>query len=81
MKLINTVAIVDGASTSAYLAPAFRSYGVRCVHVLSSESLPERLKAQINHSDYVRSVVHKGDINELADMLKDLNIDIVLPGG
>lgn len=81
MKLINTVVIVDGASTSAYLAPAFRSYGVRCVHVLSSESLPERLKAQINHSDYIRSVVYQGDINALAHTLEDLQIDIVLPGG
>ncbi|GAB3412170.1 hypothetical protein GCM10027361_22430 [Erwinia aphidicola] len=81
MKLISTVAIVDGASTSAYLAPAFRSYGIKCVHVLSSESLPDRLKVQIIHSDYIRSVVYQGDINVLANMLKDLQIDVVLPGG
>lgn len=81
MKLISTVAIVDGASTSTYLAPAFRSYGVQCVHVLSSESLPERLKEQINHSDYIRSVVYQNDISALAEILKDLQIDVVLPGG
>ena len=81
MKLINTVAIVDGASTSAYLAPAFRSYGIKCVHVLSSESLPDRLKVQIIHTDYIRSVVYQGDISVLANMLKDLQIDVVLPGG
>lgn len=81
MKLISTVVIVDGASTSAYLAPAFRSYGVQCVHVLSSETLPERLRAQINHSDFIRSLVYQGDIRVLAESLKDLQIDVVLPGG
>jgi biotin carboxylase len=80
-QLIDTVAIVDGASTSAHLAPAFRSYGVKCVHILSSESLPERLQAQINHTDYVRSVVHRGDVRQTADALRDLDISVVLPGG
>ena len=51
------------------------------MHVLSSEKLPERLKAQINHSDYIRSVVYQNDISALAEMLKDLQIDLVLPGG
>ncbi len=63
MKLISTVAIVDGASTSTYLAPAFRPYGVQCVHVLSSESLPERLKAQINHSYYISQSRSTGLLN------------------
>lgn len=81
MKLINTVAIVDGASTSAYLVPAFRSYGIKCVHVLSSESLPDRLKVQIIHTDYIRSVVYQGDISVLANMLKDLQIDVVYQAG
>jgi biotin carboxylase len=80
-KLIDTVAIVDGASTSAHLAPAFRAYGVKCVHILSSESLPSRLQAQINHADYVRSVVHRGDVEQTADALRDLDISVVLPGG
>jgi biotin carboxylase len=80
-QLLDTVAIVDGASTSAHLAPAFRSYGVKCVHILSSESLPARLEAQINHADYVRSVVHRGDVQQTADALRDLDISVVLPGG
>lgn len=80
-QLIDTVAIVDGASTSAHLAPAFRAYGVKCVHVLSSETLPERLRAQINPADYVRSVVHRGDVAETAAALRDLDISVVLPGG
>lgn len=80
-KLIGTIAIVDGASTSAYLAPAFRAYGIKCVHILSSKSLPERLKAQINLSDYIRNVVHQGNIRQTADLLRDLDIDVVLPGG
>ncbi|WP_429497558.1 ATP-grasp domain-containing protein [Robbsia andropogonis] len=80
-QLIDTVAIVDGASTSAYLAPAFRSYGVKCVHILSSESLPSRLQAQINPSDYVRSIVHRGNVQQTADAIRDLGISVVLPGG
>jgi len=79
--LIDTVAIVDGASTSMYLAPAFRSYGVKCVHILSSKSLPDRLKAQINPGDYIRNIVHRGDVRETADELRDLDISVVLPGG
>jgi biotin carboxylase len=80
-QLIDTIAIVDGASTSMHLAPAFRAYGVKCVHILSSESLPERLQAQINPGDYIRSVVHRGDIRQTADELRDLDISVVLPGG
>lgn len=79
-QLLDTVAIVDGISTSAHLAPAFRAYGVKCVHVLSSESFPARLRPQINPADYVRSVVHRGDVRETADALRDLGISVVLPG-
>jgi hypothetical protein len=79
--LLDTVVIVDGASTSVHLALAFRAYGVKCVHILSSESLPERLQTQIDHADYVRSVVHRGDVRQTADALRDLDISVVLPGG
>ncbi len=79
-QLLDIVAIVDGISTSAHLAPAFRAYGVKCVHVLSSESFPERLRPQINPADYVRSVVHRGDVQETADALRDLGISVFLPG-
>ena len=40
-RFIDTVLIVDGASTAAYLAPAFRAYGIRCAHVISDPDLPQ----------------------------------------
>ena len=53
-RFIDTVLIVDGASTAAYLAPAFRAYGIRCAHVISDPDLPEIYRNQFVPSDYIR---------------------------
>ena len=52
-RFIDTVLIVDGASTAAYLAPAFRAYGIRCAHVISDPDLPEICRNQFVPSDYI----------------------------
>ncbi|MFL9866065.1 ATP-grasp domain-containing protein [Paraburkholderia fungorum] len=79
-NFIDTVLIVDGASTAAYLAPAFRSYGIRCAHVISSPDLPALYRSQFVSSDYVREVTHDGDIERTLAQLRDLNIGAVLHG-
>src|SRR5579863_8840526 len=79
-NFIDTVLIVDGSSTAAYLAPAFRSYGIRCAHVISSPDLPALYRNQFVPSDYIREVVHDGDIERTVAQLRDLNIGAVLHG-
>lgn len=78
--LIDVVAIVDGASTSAHLAPAFRACNVKCVHVMSSPALPERLKQQIIATDYIANIVHRGNIEETARELREMGVSVILPG-
>lgn len=78
--LIDVVAIVDGASTSAHLAPAFRACNVKCVHVMSSATLPERLKQQIIATDYIADIVHQGDTEETARQLGEMGVSVILPG-
>ncbi|WGS53245.1 ATP-grasp domain-containing protein [Paraburkholderia sp. D15] len=77
---IDTVLIVDGASTAAYLAPAFRAYGIRCVHVISSPDLPELYRNQFVATDYVRTIHHDGDLEHTLAQLRDLRIGAVLHG-
>ncbi|WP_175870628.1 ATP-grasp domain-containing protein [Burkholderia sp. BCC0397] len=79
-RFIDTVLIVDGASTAAYLAPAFRAYGIRCVHVISDPDLPEIYRNQFVPSDYIRQVQHRGDIDATLAQLSDLRIGAVLHG-
>ncbi|WP_233634560.1 hypothetical protein [Burkholderia cenocepacia] len=79
-RFIDTVLIVDGASTAAYLAPAFRAYGIRCAHVISDPDLPAIYRNQFVPSDYVRQVQHRGDIDATLAQLADLRIGAVLHG-
>jgi biotin carboxylase len=77
---IDTVLIVDGASTAAYLAPALRAYGIRCVHVISSPDLPELYRNQFVPTDYIREIHHDGDVERTVEQLRDLKIGAVLHG-
>ena len=79
-RFIDTVLIVDGASTAAYLAPAFRAYGIRCAHVISDPDLPEIYRNQFVPSDYIRQVQHHGDVDATLAQLRDLRIGAVLHG-
>ncbi len=77
-KLIDAVVIVDGASTAAHLAPGFRSYGVKCVHVISSPSLARLYKEQFNAHDYVREIVHNDDLANTVSEIRSLGLDIAV---
>lgn len=77
-KLIDAVVIVDGASTAAHLAPAFRSYGVKCVHVISDRSLPRLYTDQFNEHDYIRQIVYDGDLVRTVDEIRSLGLEIAV---
>jgi biotin carboxylase len=79
-KLINHVVIVDGASSGAYLAPAFRSHGVQCIHVISSDSLPLTHQKQFYAPDYVRTIVHRGDLEQTLAALRGYDVGVILNG-
>jgi biotin carboxylase len=79
-KLMNHAVIVDGASSGAYLAPALRSYGVQCIHVISSSGLPAAHQRQFHGADYVSTVVHDGDLEKTLAALRGLDIGVVLNG-
>lgn len=77
---LDTVLIVDGASTACYLAPAFRANGVNCVHVISSPDFPSSFQKFFKKEDYVRQIEHDGDMESTLWKLRDLRIGAVLHG-
>jgi ATP-grasp domain len=79
-KLMTHAVIVDGASSGAYLAPAFRSYGVQCIHVISSETLPPAHQKQFHAQDYVRTILHNGRLEDTLASLGGYDIGVVLNG-
>ncbi|QPF74102.1 ATP-grasp domain-containing protein [Roseateles sp. DAIF2] len=79
-KPLETVLIVDGFSTAAYLAPALRSYGLRCVHLLSSPNLPRQHVEQLQRADYQQCLVHEGDFDATLAALRPLGIGLILHG-
>jgi len=79
-KLMSHAVIVDGASSGAFLAPAFRSYGVQCIHVISSSGLPAAHQRQFHGPDYVRTIVHEGRLEDTLAALQGYDIGVVLNG-
>jgi biotin carboxylase len=80
IELLECVAIVDGASNGAFLAPAFRAHGVKCVHVASSPHLPARLRAQVLAHDYAELVVHQAVLEDTLALLRPHRVGLVLNG-
>jgi biotin carboxylase len=74
--------IVDGGSTGALLAPEFRRRGHACIHVQSAPVPPAILQgaAGFRPDDYVRNVIHDGDIGRTVAALKQEDLLCVVPG-
>jgi hypothetical protein len=73
--------IVDGMSTGAHYAPLFRGNGVKVVHVQSATEMPPLFQQTFAPHDYIRNIIHTGDLQALANALSDYRVLCVLPGG
>src|SRR5947209_3224967 len=72
--------IVDGFSTGAFLAPALRAYGVECLHLQSSSSLPTFYSDQLVRSDYVLALMGDKSLDSTLELLRQQEIAFVIPG-
>ncbi len=75
----NVVVIIDGVSTAAYLAPAFRAYGYNCIHVFSGMSNSIQ-NATYNPGDYLDEFSFNGDADALLQYLSKYQVEVVMAG-
>jgi biotin carboxylase len=80
--MTKSVVIVDGSSTGALLAPAFRRKGYECIHVQSAPEPPAVLRgaARFRDDDYVRNVIHDGDLHRTVAALTAEDLLCVVAG-
>lgn len=80
--MTRSVVIVDGSSTGALLAPAFRRKGYECIHVQSAREPPAILRgaASFRNDDYTRNVIHDGTLHRTVDALSAEDLLCVVAG-
>jgi hypothetical protein len=74
------VVIVDGVSSGAYLAPAFRAHGLQCIHVTNRLLDSSAFTGSHHQPDYVESLEYYGDIDQLSRDLERYNVVSSVPG-
>ncbi len=74
------VVIVDAMSSGAYLAPAFRAYGYRCVHVFDRTMDASHFEAGFHAPDFELCIDYRGDLGAVLDQLHSLPVVCILPG-
>lgn len=70
--------IVDAYSTGKNLALAFKARGYPCIHIKSSEQLPENF--QHRKEDFIKSLTYIGDIDEIIKELQEFKVKLCVPG-
>lgn len=72
--------IVDAFSTGKYLAPALRSHGYQCIHIISSKMLPPSLANSYKREDFINTVVFDNNLEKIIEELKDYQIKLCIAG-
>ena len=75
----NVFCVVDGYSTGKHVVYALKAYGFDCIHVQSSEYLPEIDIANFKPDDYLKCIVWQGEPDFLSQ-IEGYNIKAVFPG-
>ncbi len=80
--MIQIAAIVDAYSTGAALPSEFRKYGVPCVHVQTSDPIPESLAGAYISNDFLANLVapNYDSTRALATALSGWDLLCVVPG-
>lgn len=74
------LAIVDAFSTGRHLAPVLRGRGWTCLHVQSLENPPGFIAGSFVATDFSTTLVHTGDVSELAQALRNHGVQAIVPG-
>lgn len=72
--------IVDGYSTGAFIAPAFKKRGFDCVHVLSQANLPRNILKQHKPENYLDNFNYNKKLSKLVTKLQKYKILGVIAG-
>ncbi|BBV00644.1 ATP-grasp domain-containing protein [Providencia hangzhouensis] len=74
------IIIIDGISTAVGYAPAFKSYGIDCIHIYSSKTFKDKFSHLIKAEDYTFVFEYENDLSFLLTQLKQFHILAVLSG-
>ncbi|KFM95558.1 ATP-grasp domain-containing protein [Bacillus clarus] len=74
------ICIVDAFSTGAELAPQFKAYGYKVIHVQSSENIISDLLNTFNSEDFDQTFVFRNDLNDLIKQIENINISHIIAG-
>ncbi|KYF73563.1 ATP-grasp domain-containing protein [Sorangium cellulosum] len=80
MNSTRTAAVVDAYSTGQYLASELRKHGFSCIHVQSTQVIPEIGAASFRPGDFVASVAHDGDVDATARALSARGVELLMIG-
>jgi len=80
MNNINVCAVVDGYSTGRYLPKELSSKGYVSLHVQSQSEIPSVFADSFEPSDYIRNLIHKGDLAATLSELRRYDVKHVFAG-
>jgi biotin carboxylase len=72
--------IVDAYSTGRFLPAALRRRGFECVHIRSSEQVPDFYRESLRADDFSETIVHHGDPVHTSEVLAKYDPAFVVPG-
>ncbi len=72
--------IIDAYSTGRHIAPMLVGYGYKCIHLQSSESLPENMTKSLRKEDFLMNIIHTGDISDVLEKIKAYKVKMCVPG-
>ncbi len=76
----NYAVIVDGFSSGAELVKVFTKSNIFCIHIQSTEHIPEVYIKSFDESAYVKNIILKNNLSEIIDVLKQFNPLFVITG-
>lgn len=72
--------IVDAYSTGRKIAPALIANDYKCIHIQSSNTLPKEISKTLIQSDFIKSIIYAGNINQLMNQLNGYQIKLCVAG-
>lgn len=74
------IAVIDGFSVASTLVSELRDGGARCVHILSSPTIPDFFTRSLRLENFDRDLGYVADVDALVDELRRWKVDRVVPG-
>lgn len=74
----NFCLIVDGYSSGRFLPLELKKYGFDCVHVQSTQIIPECYRASFYKENFITNIIYEGNIEKTLEDLSKYNISFLM---